>query len=110
MNLEVQPPDGPAKKIRWVHYAILIVITVMVILLIAGCGMVDDYNDNHGIGDAPTGEKDDSEKDVIQFPDGFSNVAHGCDGHGHRVYVTTQNASGKEMVVVDDPTCPGGQG
>jgi hypothetical protein len=72
------------------------------------CGTVpgtEDYNDKHGIGDSPVGDQDDSETDVINMPDGASNVYHKCDGHGHRVYVTTQNASGKELVVIDDPSC-----
>lgn len=76
-------------------------------LLTAG-SCQDDYNDKHGLGDAPVGERDDSEADVLHMPDGFPNLATKCDGHGHRVYVTTQNASGKEAFAIDDPTCPGG--
>lgn len=71
------------------------------------CGVKDDYDDKHGQGDAPVDDTNDSARDVMNFPNGFSNVAHGCDGFGHRVFVTTQNASGKELVVVDDPSCSG---
>lgn len=92
---------------RW----LLVGVVFLALAVFAGCASIpgtEDYNDKHGIGDAPVGDKDDSEKDVIQFPDGMSNVAHACDGHGHRVFVTTQNASGKELVVIDDPSCGGG--
>lgn len=85
-----------------------IVAVLLLVGLLAACGSVpgtEDYNDKHGVGDAPTGDKDDSKKAVIQFPDGFSNVSYACDGHGHRVYVTTQNASGKELEVIDDEAC-----
>lgn len=91
----------------------VVIGAVLAVGLLGGCAAVpgtEDYNDKHGIGDAPVGETDDTEKDVIQFPDGMSNVAHACDGHGHRVFVTTQNASGKELVVVDDPSCGGRSG
>ena len=40
----------------------------------------------------PSGRFDDSPAEVINFPDQFANVAHKCDGHGHRVYSTTRQA------------------
>lgn len=92
---------------------VLAAAALLLLGLVSACSEVpgtDDYNDKHGIGDSPVGEKDDTAKDVIQFPDGMSNVAHACDGHGHRVFVTTQNASGKELVVIDDPSCGGRSG
>lgn len=88
------------------------VMTVIGAVLLAvgtgACSVQKDYDDNHGIGDAPVGDRDDNPAEVIQMPDGASNVFLKCDGHGHRVYVTSQNASGKEMSIIDDPTCPGG--
>lgn len=74
-------------------------------LVAGGCGVVNEHNDERGRGDAPVESRDDSAKEVINFPDTFSNVAHACDGHGHRVYVTTQNANGKQLAVIDDPSC-----
>ena len=71
-------------------------------LAATGCNAV---NDARGRGDAPVGSKDDSPAEVINFPDQFANVAHKCDGHGHRVYSTTRQAA---PVVIDDPSCPGG--
>ena len=50
------------------------------------------------------GDYDDSPAEVINFPDQFANVAHKCDGHGHRVYSTTRQAP---VVVIDDPSCAG---
>lgn len=78
------------------------------VLALSACGNVpgtDDYNDKHGQGDAGVGHRDDSDADVVNMPDGFSNVATKCDGEGHRIFVTTQNASGKFMVVVNDENC-----
>ncbi|MEO6121229.1 MAG: hypothetical protein ABIW46_06260 [Acidimicrobiales bacterium] len=67
-------------------------------LAIAGAGCAD----TGPTGDGPTGQVDDSPAEVINFPNKFANVAHKCDGYGHRVYSTTRPAP---PVVVDDPTC-----
>lgn len=44
------------------------------------CGVQDEFNDDRGIGDAPTGEKFESERDVIVMPDKFHNLALVCVG------------------------------
>lgn len=31
--------------------------------------------------------------------------AHACDGYGHRVFVTTQTDPGRQLEIIDDPTC-----
>jgi hypothetical protein len=74
-------------------------------VLSVGLGACDSFNSSRGRGDAPVGHYDDSSAEVINFPDKFANVAHKCDGHGHRVYSTTRQAT---VVVIDDPSCPGG--
>ena len=74
---------------------------VLSVALLAGCS---GFNDERGRGDAPIGPFDDSPAEVVNFPDKFANVAHKCDGHGHRVYSTTRQAA---VTVIDDPTCPG---
>lgn len=59
-----------------------------------------------------TGQKvDRSPAEVIAFPDAFRNVAHKCDGHGHRVYSSSTGSNGDypQVVVVPDPSC-GGEG
>ena len=73
--------------------------------VLTSCGINDRLNESRGRGDAPTAKVDDEPKDVIQFPDRFSNVAHACDGHGHRVFVTSQTDSGRQMEVVADESC-----
>jgi hypothetical protein len=75
------------------------------LVLGTGCGVQDRFNERRGRGDATVGRVDDSPKEVIQFPDRFSNVAHACDGHGHRVYVTTKSDTSRFMSVINDETC-----
>ena len=74
-------------------------------LALSSCGINDRLNESRGRGDAPIGKVDDEAREVIQFPDRFSNVAHACDGHGHRVFVTSQTDSGRQMEVVEDESC-----
>lgn len=74
-------------------------------LLLGGCGIADKANESRGRGDAGVKSIDDTPKEVIQMPDRFSNVAHACDGHGHRIFVTTQTNSGRFLAVINDPTC-----
>ncbi len=67
-------------------------------------GACSSFDNARGRGDAPIGPYDDSPAEVVNFPDKFANVAHKCDGHGHRIYSTTRQAA---VTVIDDPTCPG---
>jgi hypothetical protein len=80
----------------------LAIAAMALVLVTGGCSA---HNDARGRGDAPIGEYDDTPAEVINFPDQFANVAHKCDGHGHRVYSTTREAP---PVVISDPSCPGG--
>lgn len=85
----------------------LVLVFAVVGMLAAGsaCGVNDRLNDARGRGDAPVAKVDGSAKEVIEMPDRFSNVAHACDGHGHRVFVTTQTDSGRMMQVINDDSC-----
>ena len=74
------------------------------VTVLAGCG--------EEAKDAPRGTEDTGPADIIQFPDGFSNVAHKCDGP-NMVYSST-NGAGTEnaesnrasiSVVPNDPRC-----
>lgn len=49
--------------------------------------------------------------EVIAMPDAFRNVAHKCDGHGHRVYSSSTGDSGNaaQVFVIDDAACGGQQ-
>jgi hypothetical protein len=53
---------------------------------------------------------DRSPAEVIAMPDRFRNVAHKCDGHGHRVYSNSTGGEGSssQIAVIDDPSCGGG--
>lgn len=44
---------------------------------------------------------------VIAMPDKFRNIAHKCDGLGHRVYSNSTGDSGSssEIFVIEDETC-----
>lgn len=56
--------------------------------------------------DSPVGQRNDAPADVINYPDGFGNVAHKCDGKGHRVYVLYHGDGGYGSVtVIPDETC-----
>ena len=83
------------------------VVGVVVLMLTGACGVNDKLNEARGRGDSPVGSVDDTPKEVIQFPDRFSSVAHACDGHGHRVFVTTKSDNSRMMQVIDDPSCGG---
>lgn len=77
--------------------------TVVALLALSGCAkMTEPFKD------APRGETNDSPADLITFPDGFSNVAHKCDGP-NMVYVIFKNDSayGSVDVVANDPRCGG---
>ncbi len=83
----------------------LALAVVLFALAGASCGINDRLNESRGRGDAAIGKVDDDPKEIIQFPDRFSNVAHACDGHGHRVFVSTQTESGRQLHVVEDESC-----
>lgn len=75
-------------------------------ILLVGCGTIDSINDSNGKGDAPVGVRDDSAADVLNFPDGYGNVAMKCDGHGNRVYqVTSTQYANTQVVILPDASC-----
>lgn len=80
--------DHPVYQFARRHRRWLVVAVVFTALVVfAGCADIpgtEDYNDKHGIGDAPVGDKNDEEKDVIQFPDGFSTTCGAWCGTSHR--------------------------
>lgn len=83
-------------------------IIALLVVAMAGCASTlhkNQYNTLRGRGDAPVGQVDNTRKDVIQMPDRFANVADACDGHGHRIFVTTHVDAFGYFVVLPDPTC-----
>jgi hypothetical protein len=67
---------------------------------LSGCKATEPFND------APVASHNKAPAEVLNMPDGFSNVATKCD-HGNRVYVVFHgdNAYGSVAVVANDPTC-----
>lgn len=78
-----------------------IVLAVIAGATVIGCGeeRKDATTDGQTV--------DRSAAEVIAFPDAFRNVAHKCDGHGHRVYSSSTGVDGNypQVVVVNDETC-----
>jgi hypothetical protein len=75
-------------------------------IALTGCS---HYNDVRGKGDSPVGPVDRTRAEITNFPDGFANVATKCDGHGHRLYVTTRgDQRPAQLTVLVDASCPGG--
>jgi hypothetical protein len=72
---------------------------VIGVLALTSCSK--DYK---GLGDAPIGTRYEAPRDVIVSPDQFPNLVTGCDGHGHRYYLTTRQAP---PVVIADESCIG---
>src|SRR5205085_1170046 len=49
--------------------------------------------------------------DIYAMPNYYNNVASKCDGHGHRIFVTSNKSSApSNLVVINDASCPGGGG
>lgn len=86
-----------------VRRALVAVPTVALALTLASCGLTKAQEPFQ---DAPRGVTNSSPADVIEMPDGFSNVATKCD-HGNRVYVVFKNDNpyGAISVVPQDATC-----
>ena len=48
---------------------------------------------------------------VYAMPNYYNNVASKCDGHGHRIFVTSNKSNApSNLVVVNDASCPGASG
>lgn len=77
------------------------IISGVLLLALAGCS---DWNDDRGRGDAPVGNKDDTEADVINMPDRFANVAFKCYGTTG-IYTSTRPMA--FQVIKEDPNCVG---
>jgi hypothetical protein len=72
------------------------------VALVAGCGSeADDDASKSGQ------SVDKSPARVIAMPDKFRNIAHKCDGVGHRVYSnsTGDSGTGAQLFVIADPSC-----
>lgn len=84
-----------------------IIIAVLSLGLLSGCDDAQNTNDAPAVPSPVTGPAE-----VLAMPDGFSNVATKCDGHGHRIYTVYRTwATGAypaygAVAVIDDAKCP----
>lgn len=82
----------------------IVAVAATLVATLTGCGT---GKISEPFRDAPRGATNSAPADVIEMPDGFSNVATKCD-HGNRVYVIFKSDSpyGALAVVAQDPKCP----
>jgi hypothetical protein len=76
----------------------------LLVFALAGCGKaLEPYND------ASVSGQNKVPAEVVNMPDGFSNVATKCD-HGNRLYVAFHGDGDRAAlaVVPNDPSCGGG--
>lgn len=84
--------------------ATIALLSILGLGVLGGCG--EDNND------ASRGTNDTAPADIIAFPDGFSNVAHKCDGP-NMIYSATNGSNQADTkstraaiaVVANDPRC-----
>lgn len=84
-------------------------------VLMAGCGVGNDKSreDAEDVSTQCTQGQtehciDKSAPQVLGFNNHYPDVEIKCDGHGHRVYLITHDSgTGRDPVVIPDPTCPG---
>lgn len=75
------------------------------VVALAGCGQKERVNAHQ------SRSVDRTPADVYAMPNFFNNVASKCDGHGHRIFVTSNKANApSNLVVINDASCPGGSG
>lgn len=82
---------------------LLVLVVLVVILLAASCA-----KSTESFRDAPRGATNDSAADILNFPDGFSNVAAKCDGTA-RIYVAFKADANRAAItaVPNHPKCGG---
>jgi hypothetical protein len=83
-----------------------VVSAAIAVFIVAGGATGCESNQDAGVGNRNTGSAD-----LINMPDGFSNVAHKCDGPNmvyviyHGNYSEGPKAYGSVSVVANDPRC-----
>jgi hypothetical protein len=83
-----------------------VVVGAIVAVSMVACSQ----KDREPFRDAPVSDRNEAPAEVMTMPDGFSNVAHKCDGHGHRVYTGYKgDANRSTIAVIEDPTCRDGR-
>lgn len=85
-------------------YRVAIVATFFLAAIgFSACGVGPDKSreDAH---DATSVDK--TPPEVVTFNNHFANVETKCDGHGHRIFQTSDE-KGSALRIYPDPTCPG---
>jgi hypothetical protein len=79
---------------------VLVGVVAVAAISLTGCKATEPFKD------APTGARNTGPADLINMPDGFSNLATKCD-HGNRLYVIFKGNDnrGSVTVVPKDSTC-----
>ena len=84
----------------------LLVSLVAVVFVAAGCGTQKERVNAH-----QSTSVDRSPAEVYAMPNYYNNVASKCDGHGHRIFVTSNKSNApSNLVVIADSSCPGDTG
>jgi hypothetical protein len=70
-------------------------------VIVAGCGNTPERLNAH-----QSRNVDRTPPEIFAMPDHYNNVASKCDGHGHRIYVTSnKDPAPSNLVVIKDPSC-----
>ena len=90
-------------KMKFDRVATFAAFAAFVVGALAACGM---QKATEPFRDAQRGATNSTSADVIEMPDGFSNLATKCD-HGNRIYVVYKgdNTYGAVTAVAQDPSC-----
>jgi hypothetical protein len=81
-------------------------IAATLVLSLSACGFGPDESREDA---KDVGHVDKTPPEVITFNNHYPNVETKCDGHGHRLYVTTHDSAvGRNVLIISDANCPGG--
>jgi hypothetical protein len=84
------------------NYKLLAGVIGLVLVFAASCG-IDKATEPWKDGPR-SGIVNDSESDIIEMPDGFSNLATKCD-HGNRIYVAYKGDANRAAIAVVPDGC-----
>jgi hypothetical protein len=78
-----------------------VALAALALASVAGCGNTPERLNAH-----QQRNVDRSPPDVYAMPDHYNNVASKCDGHGHRMFVTSnKDQAPSNLVVISDESC-----
>ena len=84
---------------------LLLAACAVVALAAAGCTQKERVNAHRST------NVDRTPAEVYAMPNFYNNVASKCDGHGHRIFVTSNKSSApSNLIVINDASCPGAAG